>query len=380
MKRIVLCTDGTWDGTSNNTNVYKLFNALSITAEQIPFYDDGVGVDGNPIEKFFGGAFGLGLYQKIKDGYTKISHVYEQDDEVFLFGFSRGAYTARSIAGMIAACGLPTGPFDDSLVNTAFDAYRNKDQREALLQKLSGSGMYKAPITMVGVWDTVGALGIPATVGLVDPVLYGFLDTSLNPLIKHGYHALAIDEKRLSFQPTLWQPPFAQDQTVEQVWFCGVHSDVGGGELVNPGDPSTVLSDITLSWMMSKAQGLGVQFLPAALAKYSFPLDSAYALARLHDSWSIEWGIPHPRTIPSSSSLSNSVLIRCQGHGGYKPGNLTIAGGVPASSYQLVSILKEALAEAAIAAAATATAVAPGTVSAIAATAAVEGATNVVQK
>jgi uncharacterized protein (DUF2235 family) len=90
-KRIAFCDDGTWDGSGNNTNVYKLFKALLTTADQVPYYDDGVGSDGQPIEKMAGRAFGAGLFQKIKDGYTKIAEVYEANDEIFLFGFSRGA-------------------------------------------------------------------------------------------------------------------------------------------------------------------------------------------------------------------------------------------------------------------------------------------------
>src|SRR5580704_13613814 len=135
-KRIVFCADGTWDGTSNNTNVLKIFNATLVSSDQMPFYDNGVGADGTPIEKLTGGAFGAGLFQKIKDGYSRIADVYEDQDEIFIFGFSRGAYTARSIAGMIAACGLPTKNPDANLVNTAFAAYRNKDQRAALLGTL----------------------------------------------------------------------------------------------------------------------------------------------------------------------------------------------------------------------------------------------------
>src|ERR1700691_3023086 len=121
-KRIVLCTDGTWDNTANNTNVYKVSKAITTSADQVGFYDDGVGANGTIIEKLAGGALGAGLFQKIKDGYTQVAHLYEQDDSIFLFGFSRGAYTARSIAGMIAVCGLPTQDFDTNMVEIAFQA------------------------------------------------------------------------------------------------------------------------------------------------------------------------------------------------------------------------------------------------------------------
>ena len=137
-KRIVFCADGTWDTSSMNTNVYKLYKSLLTRADQVCFYDDGVGADGDPLWKLIGGAFGTGLWQKIKDGYTKLAHVYEAGDSLFFFGFSRGAYTARSLAGMVAACGLPTKNFTDDLVNTAFQAYRQKDKRQALLDTSQG--------------------------------------------------------------------------------------------------------------------------------------------------------------------------------------------------------------------------------------------------
>ena len=155
-KRIAFCADGTWDNADKRTNVYKLYKALTVGADQMPFYDDGVGADGNAVWKLLGGAFGTGLWKKIKEGYTKIAHVYEAGDLLFLFGFSRGAYTARSLAGMIAACGLPTKNFTDDLVETAFSAYRDKNNRQLLLQKLAGCDMYPAKITMVGVWDRLG--------------------------------------------------------------------------------------------------------------------------------------------------------------------------------------------------------------------------------
>jgi len=336
-KRIVFCADGTWDGTANNTNVLKIFNATLVSSEQMPFYDNGVGADGTPIEKLAGGAFGLGLFQKIKDGYTKISQVYEAEDELFVFGFSRGAYTARSLAGMIAICGLPTANFDDSMVDTAFQAYRNKDQRQALLASLGKYNLYNAKITMVGVWDTVGSLGIPSVIGGVSPILYGFLDTSLHPDVLNAIQALAIDERRVEFPPTLWDESPAPGQVLQQVWFCGCHSDVGGGTSPAAQDAGTALSDITLAWMMSKAAALGVQFAPSAVAKYTIPAAAKYALDEIHESWSPLWGFPVPRVIANKVSLSNSVALRCQNDNSYRPSNLTIVNAAPGPDYPIVN-------------------------------------------
>src|SRR5580700_3664471 len=223
-KQIAYCADGTWDTSTSHTNVYKLYKALIIGANQMPFYDDGVGASGNPIVKIVGGAFGTGLWDKIKEGYVKISQVYEAGDPLFIFGFSRGAFTARSLAGMIMACGLPTQDFTDDMVNTAFDAYRDKANRADKLKKLANCNLVQPEITMVGVWDTVGSLGIPSAIGGIDPIAYGFLDTNLHPGIKNACHALAIDERRAQFPATLWKGPAVPGQTLESFWIDGAHS------------------------------------------------------------------------------------------------------------------------------------------------------------
>jgi len=226
-KRIVFCADGTWQAPVNNTNVYRLYKALTVASDQVTFYDDGVGADATGLNRVLQGAFGQGILQKIQDGYTKIAHVYEPGDEIFLFGFSRGAYTARSLAGMIANCGLPTGAFSDGCVTQAFAAYRDPVNRASILAGLTACGLAAATIQMVGVWDTVGSLGIPAIFGGVDEKTYGFLDTGLHPDIKNAYQCLALDEKRAQFPATLWTSAPAAGQTVEQIWFSGCHGDVG---------------------------------------------------------------------------------------------------------------------------------------------------------
>jgi uncharacterized protein (DUF2235 family) len=338
-KRIIFCCDGTWDNSGKNTNVYKIYKAAQVSADQIPLYDDGVGSDGNPIDRLTGAAFGFGLFQKIKDAYSKISQVYEEGDQVYLFGFSRGAYTARSVAGMIAVCGLPTKDFSDDVVEKAFSAYRApKDQRPALLQQLSAScDLFDAPITMVGVWETVGALGIPSVFGGVDPILYGFLDTTLHPDVQNAYHALSIDERRSEFPATLWTSQ-APGQTVEQVWFAGVHCDVGGSY---PDDPNgTALSDIALAWMMSKAANLGITF--AANAQPQFPADPKWALDTKHESWNILWAFPRSRSIAPTAMLSNSVVVRHQNDSSYHPGNLQYTSGQIAATYDIVQTVASA--------------------------------------
>jgi uncharacterized protein (DUF2235 family) len=321
-KRIVYCADGTWESTSNNTNVYKLYKALTTTAQQLPFYDDGVGSEGNLFQRFVGGAFGLGLWTEVKEGYIAIAHAYDEGDELYLFGFSRGAYTARSLGGMIAAVGLPTANMDDQLVDLAFHAYRDKGDRAEILSSLGKYKLFDAKIRMIGVWDTVGALGIPSFVGAVDPIAYGFLDTGLHPDVLNACQALAIDERRCEFPATLWTSQPLAGQTIEQVWFAGVHCDVGGS------CPETGLSDIPLSWMMGKAKALGLEFADAAWARYG-AVDPKQALDTIHESWNLLWAFPKHRSIQAGASLANSVTLRCQYDANYRPSNLNLKDGLP---------------------------------------------------
>ena len=345
-KRIVFCADGTWDNSGKNTNVYRIYKAMATAADQVPYYDDGVGADGTPVDQLAGGAFGASIFQKIKDGYSKIAQVYSAGDAVFLFGFSRGAYTARSLAGMIAVCGLPTKDFSDAVVETAFTAYRDEENRAVLLDQLNANcEMSDAKLKMVGVWDTVGALGIPAVIGKVDPIAFGFLDTSLHPDVLNAYHAIAIDERRAQFPATMWTGPFADGQTVEQVYFAGVHCDVGGSY---PDDPSgTALSDITFAWMMSKAVALGLAFDPGVLAAYALPVNPVWSLDTKHESWNVIWGIPKNRSVASDAWIADSVRIRISNENSYDPCNLRIADHLLGPGYHVVDVVGDAPEEAA---------------------------------
>lgn len=341
-KRIVFCFDGTWQAPMNNTNVYRMYKALTVASDQVPYYDDGVGADAQGLDRLLDGAFGQGLLQKIMDGYTKIAHVYDPGDQIFLFGFSRGAYTARSLAGMIANCGLPTGAFTDDCVKQAFAAYRDPANRAAILAGLGACGLGNATIEMVGVWDTVGSLGIPAIFGGVDEAAYDFLDTGLHPDVKNAYQCLAVDEQRAQFPATLWTGAPAAGQTIEQVWFSGCHGDVGGGTLLAGGvDAGTRLCDITMGWMLTKAQGLGLTFDPAVAAQYG-PLPSEYALDAIRETWTPVDGPPHLRPIAPDSEVANSVAVRVQYALTYTPGNLTIQDGpLLGDGYSLVNVVNE---------------------------------------
>ncbi|HTW61007.1 MAG TPA: DUF2235 domain-containing protein [Terracidiphilus sp.] len=338
-KRIVFCADGTWDAPGSNTNVYLIYKALTLSADQVTYYDDGIGADATGLGRVLEGAFGQGLFQKIQDGYTQIAHVYEQGDQIYLFGFSRGAYTARSLAGMIATCGLPTGSFTDNCVAQAFAAYRDPVNRASILAGLGACSLFNASIQMVGVWDTVGSLGIPAIFGGVNEGQFGFLDTSLHPDVQSAYQALAIDEARAQFPATLWTSIPAPGQTLVQVWFSGCHGDVGGGTPQGgPVDNGTRLCDITLGWMMANAQAQGLTFDPAAIAPYA-AFNAQCALDAINETWSPVYGPQHLRPIAANSSLANSVALRVQYALTYTPGNLTIASGALGSGYAQVNVI-----------------------------------------
>src|ERR1035437_6586338 len=340
-KRIVFCADGTWQAPLSNTNVYRIYKALTMSADQVTYYDDGVGADATGLGRILQGAFGEGLVQKILDGYTKIAHAYEAGDEIFLFGFSRGAFTVRSLAGMIANCGMPTGTFTDNCVTQAFAAYRDPANRAAILAGLGACGRGPATILMIGVWDTVGSLGIPAIFGQVNEKEFGFLDTGLHPDVQNAYHALAVDEKRAQFPATLWTGAPAAGQTVVQVWFSGCHSDIGGGTPDGVGvDAGTKLSDITLGWMASKAQALGLTMDPSSAAQFA-TMPAKYALDAIHESWTPAMGPQHLRPIDANASVSNSVAVRVQYGLTYTPGNLTIDGSALDSGYQMVTVVDE---------------------------------------
>jgi len=336
-KRIIYCADGTWNNEGTNTNVYKLFKAMSFTAVQCPIYDDGVGSDGGALSRFLGGAFGEGLDQKIKDGYTRVSHLYEHGDQVYLFGFSRGAYTARSLGGMIANCGLPTQNVDDGQTEMAFAAYRQRDPGQRQQQLATLKQKYApdtAVIAMIGVWDTVGSLGLPAVFGGIDVTRYAFLDTTLHPDVKYACHAVSIDERRREFPATLWSNANAPapGQVIEQVYFAGVHCDVGGGY------PETGLSDITLGWMMKKAAAHGVEFDPAVYQAYT-SIDCKHALDQKHESWSMKWAPARLRDIADNASISNSVQMRLRHDAAYTPDNLKHNAGVLAAGYSVADVV-----------------------------------------
>jgi uncharacterized protein (DUF2235 family) len=279
MKRIVICCDGTWnrpdqvhDGKVCASNVTKIARCIPPVdprgIQQLVFYDKGVGT--GRLDRLLGGAFGWGIKRKILDAYRFLIINYQPGDELFFFGFSRGAYTVRSTFGLIRNSGLLKSEFAHKLTD-AYALYRRRDSAshpdavESELFRRSYSNEPRAKF--IGVWDTVGALGLPVG-GLLQFInkRWSFHDMRLSSWVDNAFQALAIDEHRKPFQPSIWdQSPKASGQVLEQVWFAGVHSNVGGSY------PRTGLSDVTLLWMMAKAEACGLAVDRKCMASVNNP-------------------------------------------------------------------------------------------------------------
>ena len=271
-KRIIVCCDGTWndaDSAGEFTNVVRIARAIlpidgrgGQETAQIVYYQSGVGTGADLVQHVLGGSVGLGLSRNVRDGYGFIASNYCPGDEIFLFGFSRGAYTARSVAGLIGYAGLlQKGDMDEFAL--VWEGYRLKGQLDRPDVLVHFPLRHKdVPIKCIGVWDTVGELGIPGHLDEIFTQFYQFHDTTLGPHVENAFHALALDERRPDFAPTLWvqsaDAGAKGNQQLIQVWFPGVHSNIGGGYEEHG------LSDVSLAWMASRVEpllALNVEYL-----------------------------------------------------------------------------------------------------------------------
>lgn len=345
MKRIAIFCDGTWNSADQEkngepcpTNVIKLALRTARRAGTMPqlvFYDQGVGTGGS-LDKLTGGAFGRGLDDNLYEAYRFLVLNYEPGDELFLFGFSRGAYTARSLAGMIRKCGIlrlrHARRYREAISLYCDDRHPDDGPAQAFRKECSVTGNDPVPIRFMGVWDTVGALGIPVR-GLraLTAHKYRFHDVELSGIVQHACHALAIDERRAPFEPAIWAYQPKDGQVVEQVWFCGVHSDIGGGY---PPQESG-LSDIALEWMRGRARVAGLAIDAEVDATHALnpdpmatPHDSKTGLYRLTPGKDRVIGVvntPEGKTATGrdpTQSLHPSVLRRWDEDPRYRPDNL----------------------------------------------------------
>jgi uncharacterized protein (DUF2235 family) len=357
-RRLVLCFDGTWNTAEDETNVSRIYAAIadkhSGCDDQLKFYDEGVGTTWG--SRILGGMFGTGLDRNVLEGYCWLINNYspapggaepiiegvvdergnairgddgqpkkerfENGDEIFLFGFSRGAYTARSLAGLVNACGLIKKArvdrpvkIDSPLVSRAWALYRERteggdpgvaggDSRyKPKLVAFREDHAHNVKVHFVAVWDTVGALGLPVFGGALRTKRYAFHDTSLCRVVEYAYHAIAIDEHRRDYDVALWTrcDPVGTKE-VKQRWFAGAHTNVGGGY------EDDLLPELPLRWIAERACARGLKFvLPTdqetaekiqnaiaaagsdeercARALWDFQVDGTELMAPVHDSY-----------------------------------------------------------------------------------------------
>ena len=298
MKRLVICFDGTWNrlDAPHPTNV--LFTAESVLpvasdgTVQVVYYDEGVGTDEG--ESITGGIFGAGLMRNLSQAYRFIIFNYAPGDEIHIFGFSRGAYTARSFAGLLSTSGIVSRR-NAGRANEAIARYRNRQSTQSFIEAMLAFRSECSPdvcvsddedhwrqhnikdytpgaatrlkVTYLGIWDTVGSLGIPGYIAFANAVNRGFQfhDVSLSAMVDRARHAVAIDERKHDFAPTLWDnlddlnarrgaDPAAPDAPYQQVWFPGGHGSVGGG------GERRGLSDGALLWIWEGASQAGLEF------------------------------------------------------------------------------------------------------------------------
>jgi len=335
-KNLVFFSDGTGnDGHLNGaTNVYKLYQRLhndipghhrlrpeaalahlkAPNVWQVTSYDPGVG---SSWRDFIGKATGMGISNNIKDGYDFLLRFYQPGDRIYLFGFSRGAYTVRSLAGLIGYCGVPgtvggdrlllDGEYRKRLVEEAYAIYRTEEGPQGASERKQlgaefirkyGPEEHTDPaaraVYMIGVWDTVRALGIPWRYGDIEVLRYNhrFHDHNLSEYVRYAFHALSVDDERQAFHPVIWNEPTTarkngapERQAFAQVLFPGVHADVGGGY-----EDDTGLSDQALKWMIGKV--LSAEHPPVFYSPYDDdPVLglNGNASGKLHDSLAALW-------------------------------------------------------------------------------------------
>lgn len=362
MKRLALFLDGTWNKPDDSTNVYRAWQLISDTDAagntQRRYYHPGVGTKWR--DRFLGGLTGYGLDTNLRDAYQWLVGEYEEGDAIYLLGFSRGAYTARSLAGLIARCGLlwPGSMFS---VPQIFERYRQGKTAPALYEMELG---FRKPrpdvpedqlllrqsrlvdIEFIGVWDTVRALGLPGKIGQEITGKSNYFH-STNPSVRYRnmFQALAIDENRPAYRETLWTlfqprgepaPTLKPDQRLEQRWFVGAHCNLGGGYRNDP------LAQLPLKWLLGKAETTGLQFKrPPQLSGREYltdPVDSygtflkgAYRLLTLnHRYFRTIGGDPVPTketenpglSCPVNETIDSSVFEHWKARPNYRPKNL----------------------------------------------------------
>ncbi|MEM7506403.1 MAG: DUF2235 domain-containing protein [Pseudomonadota bacterium] len=277
-RNLVYISDGTLTSIregeeSHAGRLYRLLEERGQRPSQ--FFDYDRGVQGNGWRKWMNAVSGAGINRSILRGYAFLSTRWRPGDRIFLFGYSRGAYAVRSLAGMIGKMGLVRdGHRGERRLRAAFGIYRDGDNPE--IEAFANKHCHRdVPIEVIGIWDTVRALGLPyPLLSYLAPAATEFHDHTLGRHINHGYHALALDEDRTAFKPILWEKTPDWEGRLEQVWFPGAHADIGG-DIRGP-DPARPLSHIPFNWILRNGAQHGL-LLPDRWQD-RFPEDAAAAM------------------------------------------------------------------------------------------------------
>jgi uncharacterized protein (DUF2235 family) len=355
----VVCCDGTGNQYGvENSNVVKLYWTLSEQDKQVAYYHPGVGTMGarnalTAIGKWWtrvrGLAFGYGFSDNIADVYSFLMKEFSAGDQIFIFGFSRGAYTARAICGVLHMFGVLT-PGNEALIPYVLRLYKSNDPCKAEIAKnFKSTFCVDCKPYFLGLWDTVSSVG-----WILDPinVKSGHLPyTALLPDVPILRHAVSIDERRAFFRQNLIHEPVPQGQNLKQVWFAGVHSDVGGSYA----ECESGLSKIALRWMLCEAQSAGLMLDPQKVVDmlggkppHIPPDPTGEKHESLQGFWWVgefwpklchypvpvpgqstpEWkarirlNLARPRTIPAGAHIHQSVFDRMRDIPDYRPKNL----------------------------------------------------------
>lgn len=408
MKNIVICCDGTGNEISENiSNVLKLYRCLrktdKTTPHQVVFYDPGVGTLARPnpwlklrqdFIAILGLATGYGLDDKVIQSYLFLARNYQEGDQIYLFGFSRGAYTVRVLAGLIHKIGL-VSPEQSNLAGSGLTAYKqfSSDGRPVAgpdFQQLTDAGAAEAPLPLtradqaaqfarilstrwptvrfVGVWDTVASVIVPRPDRFYLPSLEELAFTLDNPSVRSFRQAISIDERRCMFRLKKWDAPQtfmhnrfndagAEPQDIMQVWFAGVHADIGGGYP----EKQSGLSKYPLLWMIEEAVKNGLAVNPATVnqlawgvprkgSPFQYVAPDFSGKDDLHASMTAGWWLlellpklakykewperksllgcyipdAEPRLVPDHALIHESVLKRMEARPDYRPVNLPL--------------------------------------------------------
>jgi uncharacterized protein (DUF2235 family) len=274
MTNLVVCLDGTWNdefGPDPQTNIAIIAGLVDPRpadgSAQVVYYDAGVGTSGGRLTRLAGGLFGCGLSSNVLEAYRFLSQNYRPGDNIYVFGYSRGAFTARSLCGFLSASGLLRAEHcDRPTQEAAWAHYRTKPKKRYPAERaaLRAKCHSDVRVKFLGVFDTVGMLGIPRrSLNWIGRGGFEFHDTEVSSIVDHSCHALAIDERRAEFEAAVWCAPRHRSyQTVEQVWFPGVHANIGGGY------EDRGLSDLSLDWMLKRLRKFCPELAcrPASLA------------------------------------------------------------------------------------------------------------------